>query len=84
MASCNTVPMESTNLTYSPSCKNCSGVEDIKSYEKPSHIAITLDTDSHEIEDFDHIDEFIMYFVSFLRRLRKIYLTSKRKDSFNI
>ncbi|GBM30438.1 hypothetical protein AVEN_203013-1 [Araneus ventricosus] len=69
--------MGSMNLPYSPSYKNCSGVEDITSYEKPSHIAITVDADSHEIEDFDHIDELIMYFVSFLRRLRRIYMSSK-------
>ncbi|GFS39113.1 hypothetical protein NPIL_558591 [Nephila pilipes] len=55
--------MTNSSLIYSSPPRKCSGVEYIPSLEsRPPHVVINLDTNNSEIEDFDHIDELIMYF----------------------
>lgn len=64
--------MANSNVAYPSSYNNHSGVQDLKPPERqPSYVAITLDDTHPEVEDFDHIDELIMYLVSFLRMLRR-------------
>ncbi|XP_054708656.1 uncharacterized protein LOC129218425 [Uloborus diversus] len=59
----------------------CSGVEEITTEDmKSSYIAITLEPIENELEDFDHVDELIMYLVSFLRIIRWKICNFRRED----
>ncbi|GFY68994.1 hypothetical protein TNIN_422441 [Trichonephila inaurata madagascariensis] len=83
MTSYDICTMTNSSLIYPDPLKKCSGVEDIPCHNQPSHpphVIINLDANNPEIEDFDHIDELIMYFVSFLRRLRWTYISSKKNS----
>ncbi|KAG8202044.1 hypothetical protein JTE90_010411 [Oedothorax gibbosus] len=65
--------MEHSNIAYA---YTHSGVQDVKPNES-SFVAITLEDTHKEAEDFDHLDELIMYLVSFLRRLRRTRMYSE-------
>ncbi|KFM69748.1 hypothetical protein X975_18664, partial [Stegodyphus mimosarum] len=72
------------NFSQSTARQSCSGVEDIKPLErKSSYVAITVDSANDDIEEFDHLDELIIYLVSFLRRLRKTYILLKGSEDKN-
>ena len=48
--------------------------------EKNNYIAIPIESDVNELEYFDHIDEFIMYLVVFLRKIRSQFSRSKKAN----
>lgn len=58
-------------------CQLGSRVENIQIKDAPvAYVAIPIEADVIELEDFNHLDELIIYFVAFLRKMRRQFSKS--------
>lgn len=60
-------------------CHIGSSVEEIQVTKTSAYVAIPVEDDVNELEDFDQIDEIIMYLVGFLRKIRRQFTLSNKR-----
>lgn len=64
--------------------QHCSGVEEIQAVDEPAaYVSITMEVDDRQLEEFDYIDELIIYIVGFLRQLRNKLTKSHQELSIS-
>lgn len=56
-----------------------SSVKEVEIPEECTYVAIQVEENVNELEDFDRIDELIMYLVVFLRKIRRQFSQSNKR-----